>query len=232
MNLYHFIRPATAVAVLAMGLASAAQAGPVSVTMTAKDRYAAFIGGADGSGLTGIGSWTGPGSSYTTPETYAGLNAPAGSYLYIMAWGIVGQEDPPGIQAVVTTINGDTVYTDSTLWQGIHRPQPYTGFGASSDVPPSDSILAAVIASADWEQDQVVEAPVNYFGNIVGGGLAHQIWVNSFFTNVNDGSYVMVRTALDSNGAPPASVSEPHSAALAALGLLAAWGGRRRSARA
>jgi hypothetical protein len=214
-----------AAAATLLGLACTAQAGVISATITAKDFYSAYIGQADGSGLTqfgaDLGGYHGSGGGYAVAETYSNVTAAASAYLYVVAWGAVGQEGGPGLQATVTDLNGHTVHTSAADWQALHRAQPYTGFGNSLNQPaPPDQTLANEIAAAAWT-DTVVEGTPFMEGDVVGGGVAQWIWANSFISNVNDGSYVIFRLALDANstGGDNNAVPVPASAALALLGL-------------
>jgi hypothetical protein len=225
----HFIRHArsqwpTVAASALLSLACTAQAGVVSATVTAKDFYAAYIGQADGSGLTAfgadLGGFHGSGGGYAVAETYANVFAAAGSYLYVVAWGAVGQEGAPGMQATITNLAGGTVHTNATDWQAVQLAQPYAGFGNGIDLPaPPNVTLANHIAAAAWT-DTIVQGGTQMEGDVVGGGQSQWIWANSFTNNVNDGSYVIFRLALDANtGGGENNVPVPASAALALLGL-------------
>lgn len=227
-----------AAAATLLGLASQAQAGVISATITAKDHYSAYIGQADGSGLTNfgadLGGYHGTGGGYAVAETYNNVFAAAGSYLYVVAWGTVGQEGAPGLQASVVDLDGHNVHTSAANWQALHRAQPYAGFGNGNNLPaPPNQTLSNEIAAAAWT-DTVVEGTPFLQGDVVGGGVAQWIWANSFSTNVNDGSYVIFRLALDANstGGGGNNVPAPASATLALLGLCLVAGQRhlRKSA--
>jgi hypothetical protein len=225
----HFIRQRrtlwpTAAASALLSLACTAQAGVVSATLTAKDFYSAYIGQADGSGLTAfgadLGGYWGSGGGYAVAETYSNVAAAAGAYLYVVAWGAVNQEDAPGLQATVTNLAGGTVHTNAASWQAVQLAQPYTGFGNQLNQPaPPVLTLANEIAAAAWGAT-IVEGGTQMFGDVVGGGQSQWIWANSFTSNVNDGSYVIFRMALDANtGGDQNTVPVPASAGLALLGL-------------
>jgi MYXO-CTERM domain-containing protein len=231
MKIHRTLRPLLIAAALAANLTGTAHAGVISATVSVNDRFAAYVGAADGSGLSYVGSFLGNGPNWFTGNTFTNVSAAAGSYLYVMAWGIANNEGSPALQAAVTTLNGSVVYSDAAHWQGIHRPQPYAGFAQGiTDAMPSTSALAQEIGAANWAQDVVVEAPLNTMWDVIGGGVAQHIWVNSFTTGVMDGSYAVFRLALDVPGEPTGTVAEPYSAALALMGLLVAGASRRRAA--
>jgi hypothetical protein len=198
--------------------ATAVQAGPITVRLTARDVYWAYTGAANGSGLTLLGGDNG----YAVAENYS-ANVPANSYLYVVAWTGTGQEDQAW-QGSVTTGAG-TIYTNSSQWEAVSRPAPFANFSDTSAAL-GMALVEGEIAAASW-QTNIVTLPANTWGDRHGGGQAQWIWHGSFNPGNDPLGYTIFRTALDAgpgNGGPGNAVPEPASLALvlAALGLAGA----------
>jgi MYXO-CTERM domain-containing protein len=206
---------AAAAAVAALALHTAAGAEPVTIKVTANWAYSAWIGAANGSGLTFVGS----DSNFTNFETY-NTDLPTNSYLYVVAW-TDPNDEANAFQASLSN-GSSTVRSDLTHWEGVRHVL------GSSETPPSAIAVGNVIAGAAWSTNIVAAGS----GNAINDPLAQWIWLNSASpTGVAD--YFVFRTSLGNvNEPPPNNVPEPHSAALALLALGAVRAVRRRGVNA
>jgi hypothetical protein len=205
--------PLLGAVVAALAIHGAALAEPVTVKVTANWAYSAWIGAADGSGLTLVGA----DSNFQNAETY-NANLPTNSYLYVVAWTSANDESN-SFQASMS--NGSaTVRSDLSHWEAVRH---VLGGG---ELPPSATAIGIDIAGATWLTDIVVASPGQ---SNIGDAQAQWIWLTSP-APLGVADYFVFRTSLgDQIEPPPSQVPEPHSAALAGLALAATSAVRRRA---
>ena len=204
--------------------ASAAQATPMSLRISADDVYVAYVGNSNGTGLVQIGS----DGNKADAENYS-FNASAGQYLYVLAWNHPGANSlTQALQASVTD-GSTTRVTDASHWQA--ATMGFWNDGAEyGNLPPPLVVAEARTSGATWTSDIVAAAASDpRWGDVHGGGTAQWIWKADFGTAWPNNGLFAFRTALDAGDPGNGSVPEPASLALTLMGLGgAAWLRRRR----
>src|SRR5262245_17118023 len=132
-------------------------ASEVTATVTADNHYALYLGQADGSQLTFVGTNEpglegNPGAfNWSLPETWT-FSAGQGAYAYVVAWDDGGQQMWCG---QFNLPDGTAVFSNTTDWvyTVASGPNPTTAGG-----PPSLTTLKSDIESAAWAAP-LVSAP-------------------------------------------------------------------------
>lgn len=211
----HRLLGTAAAALAALALHGGAVAEPVTVKVTANWAYQAWIGAADGSGLTFVGA----DSNFHNAETYS-ADLPTNAYLYVVAWTHPNDESN-SFQASMTN-GATTVRSDLSHWEGVRHVL------GSSELPPSQTAVFNVINSAVWQTNLVLADPGQ---SNIGDAQANFVWLGSP-SPLGVADYFVFRTSFGNiNEPPPSGVPEPTTAALALLAMGAAGALRRRKSR-
>jgi hypothetical protein len=168
---------------------------PASLTMTADNHVAAYLGQADGSDLRLVGRDRE--GDWTSPETFD-LDIKPGDHLFFAAWEAPGDSGSPQMLIAQWRVGDKEDGTSRDTFEARLGPANANPGDALNALPPSPALLASLTASG-WSEPAVSQPP-NFppWGFALGAfSLAEPLWLDTFdadsLTNRED-TFALFRT--------------------------------------